>query len=56
MHGGAAASISRVKQRRIVRAARHFLLRVRPLPPCRFDVVLIEAAGLNWLQGAFDEI
>lgn len=55
-HGGAAASISRVKQLRVVRAARHFLLRVRPLPPCRFDVVLIEAAGLNWLQGAFDEI
>jgi putative endonuclease len=42
-----------VKQRRIVFAARHYLTRLRTLPPCRFDVVLIED-GIEWLQGAFD--
>jgi putative endonuclease len=53
-HGGAGASISYYKQRRIVFAARHYLLSQRPLPPCRFDVVLVEPAGLQWLQAAFD--
>jgi putative endonuclease len=53
-HGGAGASVSYFKQRRIVFAARHFLLSQRPTPPCRFDVVLVEPAGLQWLQAAFD--
>jgi putative endonuclease len=53
-HGGAAASIGFVKQRRIVFAAQHYLLRWRRLPPARFDVVTIEASGPQWLQAAFD--
>ncbi len=53
-HGGAAASVGPVKQRRIILAARHYLLRWRRLPPVRFDVVAIEAQGPQWLQGAFD--
>jgi putative endonuclease len=53
-HGGAAASIGSTKQRRIVFAARHYLLRLPAPPPCRFDVVLLEPQGLQWLQGAFD--
>jgi putative endonuclease len=53
-HGGAAASIGPVKQRRILFAAQHYLLRWRQLPPARFDVVTIEAQGLQWLQAAFD--
>ncbi len=60
-HGGAGGSISPVKQQRIVFAARHFLMRFKSLPPCRFDVVLVqgqpEDAGgvtLEWLQAAFD--
>ena len=60
-HGGAGASISTVKQRRIVFAARHFLVRYKTLPPCRFDVLLIEGAlgsaeapKIEWLRGAFD--
>lgn len=53
-HGGAAASVGFVKQRRIVFAARHYLLRLRELPPCRFDVVVIESDGVQWLQAAFD--
>ena len=52
--GGAAASIGIQKQRRIIFAAQHFLLRWRHLPPLRFDVVTIEAAGPQWLQAAFD--
>ncbi|MCO4089969.1 MAG: YraN family protein [Limnohabitans sp.] len=53
-HGGAAASIGYQKQRRIILAAQHYLLRWRQLPPARFDVVTIEANGPQWLQGAFD--
>jgi putative endonuclease len=53
-HGGAAASIGPVKQRRIIFAAQHYLLRWRQLPPVRFDVVTIETQGLQWLQAAFD--
>ncbi len=53
-HGGAAASISPLKQRRIIFAARHYLMRLREPPPCRFDVVLLEQGGIEWLQAAFD--
>ena len=53
-HGGAGGSITGVKRRRIVFAARHYLMDLRVLPPCRFDVVLVEAGGIEWLQGAFD--
>src|SRR3954462_7494785 len=40
--GGAAPSISGAKQRRIVFAARHFLMRFAEPPPCRFDVLAVE--------------
>ncbi len=64
-HGGAAASIGAVKRRRIVFAARHYLMRFASPPPCRFDVVLVEdsACGdalkkpepsIEWLVAAFD--
>jgi putative endonuclease len=51
--GGAAASIGAAKQRRLRRAAEHFLLRWPVLPPCRFDVVAIEGGQVTWLRGAF---
>lgn len=51
--GGAGASIGAVKQRRIVLAARHYLLRLPSPPPCRFDVVLVEES-VQWLPAAFD--
>ncbi|HSV52064.1 MAG TPA: YraN family protein [Burkholderiaceae bacterium] len=51
--GGAAASVSGLKQRRIVFAARHYLMRVRTPPPCRFDVVLVEE-NIEWIRAAFD--
>ena len=53
-HGGAGASINALKQRRIIFAARHYLMRLREPPPCRFDVVLLESGGIEWLQAAFD--
>lgn len=53
-HGGAAASIGHAKRRRIIFAARHYLMGLRTLPPCRFDVVLVEPEGLQWLPAAFD--
>ena len=52
--GGAGASIQGSKRRRIVFAARHYLMRLREPPPCRFDVVLLEAGEITWLVAAFD--
>ena len=54
-HGGAAASITHAKRRRIILAARHYLQRLRgEWPPCRFDVVAIDGEQLEWLVAAFD--
>lgn len=53
-YGGAAASVGGIKQRRIIFAARHYLMRLPTTPPCRFDVVLVEPAGIAWLVAAFD--
>ena len=60
-HGGAGASVSAVKQKRIIFAAKHYLTRFKTLPPCRFDVVLIngglgagDAPEIEWLRCAFD--
>ena len=53
-HGGAAASVSPLKQRRIIFAARHYLMRLASLPPCRFDVVSVQEGQIEWLRGAFD--
>lgn len=52
--GGAAASIGAAKQRRIVFAARHYLLRLGSTPPCRFDVISMEGGGIQWMRAAFD--
>jgi putative endonuclease len=53
-HGGAAASVGHVKQRRIIFAARHYLLTLRTVPPCRFDVVVIDGDNVEWLRAVFD--
>jgi putative endonuclease len=53
-HGGAAASVTRAKQKRLIRAAQHYLQRLAVLPPCRFDVLAIDGDGIEWLQAAFD--
>jgi putative endonuclease len=53
-HGGAAASVTFAKQRSLVYAAQHYLLRLAAVPPCRFDVVAIDGEALEWLRGAFE--
>lgn len=51
--GGAAASITPAKQRRITLAANHYLAG-KPLPACRFDAVLLDGADIDWIRNAFD--
>jgi putative endonuclease len=53
--GGAAYSIDRHKQARIIATARHYLAGVKE-PACRFDVVLLEAiepSRIEWIRDAF---
>ncbi len=52
-HGGAMASVTFAKQRRIVFAAQHYLLKLGQIPPCRFDVVAVEGNHMQWLKAAF---
>lgn len=56
--GGAAASITRAKQRRIVLATRHLLARYPSLQrlPIRFDALLVPAdeGPIEWVRAAFD--
>jgi putative endonuclease len=50
--GGAAASITAAKQRRLKRAAGHYLASLGAEPPCRFDAVLLDALDadrIEWL-------
>jgi len=51
--GGAAGSVTPAKQRRVLRAAMHYLATLDREPPCRFDVVALEAGRLEWLPDAF---
>lgn len=47
--GGAAASITPAKQRRLVLAAQSYLQAYAHPPACRFDVVAIDAGKVTWL-------
>ena len=56
-HGGAADSITAAKRGRMIAAARDYLGRLPRLPPCRFDVVLLDGldpARIEWLRDAID--
>jgi putative endonuclease len=50
--GGAGASITTSKQRRIILAAQHYLAG-KPDCDCRFDCVLIDGEQLEWIKNAF---
>ena len=51
----AAASVTRRKQLRIIRAAQLYLQQTvgANSTPCRFDVVAFEVNGMQWLKNAF---
>lgn len=54
--GGAAASITAAKQKRLILAARHYLAGRRE-QLCRFDAVLLSGlteADIEWIRNAFD--
>jgi putative endonuclease len=60
-YGGAAASVTRAKQRRITRAAQQLLQQRRDLAalPVRFDVIVVKdpegpTAAIEWIQHAFE--
>jgi putative endonuclease len=53
--GGAAASVDRRKQERIIATARHYLAGT-PEIACRFDVILLERLDpprIEWIRDAF---
>ena len=54
--GGAGASITPAKCKKIVTTAQHYLAELRETPPCRFDVVLLGAGAspkIEWIRNAF---
>lgn len=53
-HGGAAASVTPAKQRRILIAAQLYLQRFRDVPPCRIDVVAIDGLACEWIRNAIE--
>lgn len=53
-HGGAAATVTRGKQRRCILGAQFYLSNLKVWPPCRFDVVAIDGEDVTWLPAAFD--
>ena len=55
--GGAAASITAGKRRKLLRTARHYLAGATRVPPCRFDALLVSGAddSVEWLKNAFGE-
>lgn len=55
--GGAAASVTPAKQRKLLAAARQYLSGLKTLPPCRFDVIALDAGGApDWIRNAFDDV
>jgi putative endonuclease len=52
--GGAGASITAAKRARLLLAARHWLARHGEMP-CRFDCILMDGDGMQWLKNAISE-
>ena len=55
--GGALASITKRKQDKIIKTARHYLAQLDDIPYCRFDVIAIEQQSNDplWIENAFLE-
>lgn len=55
--GGAAASVTPAKQKKLLAAARQYLASLKTLPLCRFDVVALSGeAPPEWIKNAFDDV
>ncbi len=55
--GGAAASVTPAKQKKLLAAARQYLSTLGILPPCRFDVVALSGdTPPEWIRNAFDDM
>ena len=55
--GGAAASVTPAKQKKLLAAARQYLAALKTLPLCRFDVVALSGeAPPEWIKNAFDDV
>ena len=55
--GGAAASVTPAKQKKLLAAARQYLATLKTLPPCRFDVVALDGdSPPEWIRNAFDDM
>lgn len=55
--GGALASITYSKQRKIIKTAKHYLAQLEYQPYCRFDAIAIDGKSTTpeWIQNAFQE-
>ena len=53
-YGGAPASVTPHKQRRIQSAAQMYLRQFKRPPRCRFDVVALEGGEIQWIRAAFE--
>jgi len=55
--GGAAASITAAKRRKLLRTARHYLSGASRMPACRFDALLLNGrnGSFEWLKNAFTD-
>jgi len=53
--GGALASISKSKQNKIIKTAKHYLAQLDEEPYCRFDVIAMDKSHEKplWIQDAF---
>ena len=56
-YGGAAASITAAKREKLLKTARHYLAGITPLPPCRFDAVLLsgDPPRIEWIRNAIED-
>lgn len=53
---GAAESVAGRKQQRVILAAQHYLSSLASTPPCRFDVIAmdaLDASRIEWIRDAF---
>jgi len=52
--GGGLASVDFRKQKRLIKAAQHYLLYKPWQGPCRFDVIAVDKRGqCHWVENAF---